>query len=62
MIGAPPKDPSRKALEHITMLSLYDKLELYRHAGPKGTRASDLREIGTAIIDKYIEENKHELD
>lgn len=50
-----PKDVARKALEHITILNLYDKLRSYEINKETPQR---LREIGEKIVQEYIEENK----
>lgn len=52
-IHIPEKDTARKALEHVTMMKLYEAIGTV-----EGKRAAALDEIGLALIDKYIEENK----
>lgn len=53
LIGTPPKDTSRKALEHVTIMKLYELIGTI-----DGKRSGDLDMIALAIVDKYIEENK----
>lgn len=57
-IHIPEKDSGRKALELITMLKLEEDLST---AHPDKYRP-ELVEIGLAILNQYIKENKRELD
>jgi len=51
------KDTGRKALEHITIMKLYETV-----GKKEGKRSDALDKIALALIDKYIEENQRELD
>lgn len=58
-IHIPQKDTARKALEHVTILKLYQEIGTLRL---DEAREEQLANLGLAIIDKYIEENSNELD